>query len=494
MWVTREEFSICGHSVLHTRCGLGAFSDGTSENDSTPTASTLIDEEFEGFESVATEVPDVTIQNQFSNIRARRQSEYRADSIATEAFITQSNIASDGNLLKRPLVFDTGSFTCKVGYCDDFGPRGIFLSMTLHATPELLGREIDENTPKEIILTGEDAVAPVIAAFDNNDEDLGLKIFSGVRFPIERGIVHDFDDLEKVWHCAYYNYLRVNPADHPVVLSEAPFNPKSNREKIVDIMFQKFEVPQVYICARELLSLYAADSVTGIVYQCGHAVSHVVPVFDGFVISHAMFRIDIAGRDIEDYWIKLLEDKYPRCKSIRNRESVREMKESFGFIALDLDQEMGKIDVLEIKNYELDDGSQVQLREECFLSQEILFDPEMIDRDSSFAAHKAIYNSIMKCDIFIRKDLFGNIVLCGGSSTFENFEDRLTKELTKLAPQHSKIKVSSPQDRKFSSWMGGCIVGSLPNLISMSVTKKEYQEAEEKSKGGGALLVSQKLS
>ncbi|KAH0786591.1 actin [Histomonas meleagridis] len=252
--------------------------------------------------------------------------------------------------------------------------------------------------------------------------------------PIEHGIVTNWDDMEKIWHHIFYNELGVDPAEHPVLLTEAPMNPKAKREKMIQIQFETFNVPAFYVGTQAVLSLYSSRCTTGIVLDVGDGVTHSVPIYEGYSFPHATKRLYLSGRDLTMYLQKILYERGYLFTTSSEKEIVRKIKEKYAYVALDFDEELNKALTTSECNitYTLPDDNVITIGSERFRCPELLFKPHFNGFELD-GIDQTLFESIMACGTDVRNDLCANIFLAGGSAELKGLPERIESELDDLA-------------------------------------------------------------
>ncbi|XP_032457127.1 actin-related protein 1 isoform X4 [Nasonia vitripennis] len=324
-------------------------------------------------------------------------------------------------IVNQPVVIDNGSGVIKAGFAGDQIPKCRF--------PNFIGR------PKHTrvmagALEGDIFVGPVA------EEHRGLL---SLRYPMEHGIVNDWNDMERIWSYVYSkDQLSTFSEEHPVLLTEAPLNPWKNREKAAELFFESFNVPALFVSVQAVLSLYATGRTTGVVLDSGDGVTHAVPIYEGFAMPHSIIRIDIAGRDVTKYLKLLLKKEGINLSTTAEFEIVKTIKERACYLASNPQKEES-VDAEKFL-FSLPDGHHVEIGPARFRAPEVLFRPDLIGEEFE-GLHEVLMYSIQKSDLDLRKILFQNIVLSGGSTLFRGFGDRLLSEIRRMAPKDVKIRV-----------------------------------------------------
>lgn len=318
-----------------------------------------------------------------------------------------------------PIVIDNGSFQIKAGFSSDDVPT---------------------------------------VKFENVTSD-GLR-------PIQRKIVCDWEGIEEIWHYTIYGGLKAEPEEHPVLMSESALNPKELREKCMQIMFYTFNVPKCYLAQQAVLSLYASGRTTGIVVDSGYKTTEIVPVYEGHALSHAALSLHVGGKQID-------ERIAPSLLKNTDDNIIRDTKEKDSYVAFNYSQELAKATK---QAYRLPDGNIITPASARFRCTEILFQPDLGGIKSN-GVHQLLNESVIKCNKDIRADLFGNIIMSGGSTMLNGFKERLEKEIKVLvSSDNTTIKVIASEERKHSQWIGGSILASLSTFEEMWITSEEYDE------------------
>jgi centractin len=367
-------------------------------------------------------------------------------------------------IANQPVVIDNGSGMIKAGFAGGEQPRVVF--------PSHVGR-----TKHRRVMPGGELEGAEVVVGERVAKHRGVLKIS---YPMEHGVVTDWDDMERVWQHVYSReHLNIPPEEHPVLLTEPALNPSTNRERAAQVFFETFNAPTLFIATQAILSLYASGRTTGVVLDVGDGVSHAVPVYEGFSIPHAITRVDVAGRDVTEQMQRLLRRGGRAFSSSAEKEVVRRLKEEHCYVAYEpAAEERGWEGAREYEECELPDGTKLQLGAERFRAPEVLFQPSLIGSECP-GVSELLHQTVMAADMDLRKTLFGAVVLSGGSTLFPGFGDRLLNDLRKLAPADMKIKITAPPERKTATWIGGSILASLATFKSMWVRKDEYEEHGE---------------
>ncbi|MED6182546.1 Actin-like 6A [Stylosanthes scabra] len=419
------------------------------------------------------------------------------------------------------IVIDLGSHTCKAGYAGEDAPKAVFPSV-VGAIDQM---DIDEADNSE--KNSESA-----ADAKNNDKPKGKrKLYVGsqslgyrrdhmeVLSPLKDGIVADWDIVDNIWDHAFRECLLIDPKEHPMLLAEPSSNTQQQRERAAELMFEKYKAPALFLAKNAVLTSFASGRATSLVVDCGGGSTTVAPVHDGYVLQKAVATSPIGGEFLTDCLMKSLESK---GIVIKPRYSFRRKEIRPGeFQTVDLDfpnttesyklysQRVIASDIKEcvcrapdtpyddsaysnipMTPYELPDGQTIEIGADRFKIPDVLFNPSLVQTIpgmESFAEvapsvrglPQMVIESINKCDVDIRRELFSSILLAGGTASMQQLKERLEKDLLEESPQAARVKVlasGNATERRFSVWIGGSILASLGSFQQMWFSKSEYEE------------------
>ncbi|KAE8745239.1 hypothetical protein FOCC_FOCC008030 [Frankliniella occidentalis] len=406
---------------------------------------------------------------------------------------------------KKVIVCDNGTGFVKCGYAGSNFPAHIF--------PSMVGRPIIRAVNKigDIEVKGKECAltALVFSAFLNlqmsifydnififfqdlmvGDEASKLRSMLEVNYPMENGIVRNWDDMCHVWDYTFGpEKMDIDPKECKILLTEPPMNPTKNREKMIEVMFEKYGFAGAYIAVQAVLTLYAQGLITGVVVDSGDGVTHICPVFEEFALPHLTRRLDIAGRDITRYLIKLLLLRGYAFNHSADFETVRMMKEKLCYIGYDIEteQKLALETTVLVEPYTLPDGRVIKVGGERFEAPEALFQPHLINVEGQGIA-ELVFNTIQAADIDMRSELYKHIVLSGGSTMYPGLPSRLEREIKQLYLERVlkndtnklskfKIRIEDPPRRKDMVFIGGAVLAEVSkNSDSFWMTNEEYQE------------------
>jgi len=375
---------------------------------------------------------------------------------------------------RKVVVCDNGTGFVKCGYAGSNFPAHIF--------PSMVGRPIIRAHNK----IGDIEVKDLMVG----DEASQLRSMLDVTYPMENGVVRNWDDMCHVWDYTFGpKKMNINPKECKIMLTEPPMNPIKNRQKLIEVMFEKYEFNAVYVAVQAILTLYAQGLLSGVVVDSGDGVTHICPVYEEYVLPHLTRRLDIAGRDVTKYLIKLLLLRGYAFNHSADFETVRMMKEKLCYVAynIETEQKLALDTTVLVQSYTLPDGRVIKVGGERFEAAEVLFQPHLINVEGQGIA-ELVFNTIQTADIDMRTELYKHIVLSGGSTMYPGLPSRLEREIKQLYVERVlkndtttlsklKIRIEDPPLRKDMVFIGGAVLGEVTkDRKSFWLSRDEYQE------------------
>eukprot|EP01115_Flamella_aegyptia_P006179 TRINITY_DN259_c0_g1_i1.p1 TRINITY_DN259_c0_g1~~TRINITY_DN259_c0_g1_i1.p1 ORF type:complete len:391 (+),score=205.16 TRINITY_DN259_c0_g1_i1:19-1191(+) len=374
---------------------------------------------------------------------------------------------------EKVVVCDNGTGFVKCGFAGANFPHSIFPSMV--GRPILRAEEKIENVQLKDIMVG--------------DEAAKLRNMLQIAYPLDNGIVRNWEDMGHVWDYTFFEKLRINPKESKIMLTEAPMNPQANRKKMVETMFEKYGFQAVYVAVQAVLVLYAQGLLTGVVVDSGDGVTHIVPVYEGFSLPHLTRRLDVAGRDVTRYLIKLLLLRGYAFNRTADFETVRQIKEKLCYVGYDIDLEkrLAQDTTVLVETFTLPDGRVIRVGGERFEAPEVLFEPHLIDIEGGGMADQ-LFDCINKADVDTRPEFYNHIVLSGGSTMYPGLPSRLEKDIRRLYLEKVlkgdksklakfKCRIEDPPRRKHMVFLGGAVLAQImKDKYEFWMNKKEWEE------------------
>jgi len=301
--------------------------------------------------------------------------------------------------------------------------------------------------------------------------------------------VKDWEGMKHLWDYTFSERMQIKPADHKVLLTEPPMNPKQNQEKMLQHMFEVYGFNGAKVNIQAMLVLYAQGLLTGVVVDSGDGVTHIVPVWEGICPPLLIKRLNVAGRHMTRYLIKLLQLRGYAFNRSADFETVRQIKEKLCYVGYDLEveQRLALETTVLIQTYTLPDGRVIKLGRERYEAPEVLFNPGLIDVESN-GVQDMLFGMIQEADMDLRPSFYKHIVLSGGSTMYPGLPSRLEKEMKDLYLKNVlkgdqarlakfKLRIEDPPRRKHMVFLGGSVLADImKDRPEFWISKQEWSE------------------
>lgn len=412
------------------------------------------------------------------------------------------------------LVLDIGTVNSRVGFAGDDTPKAFF--------PSVAGVVPQSGTDK----------AKSSRYLVGNTKPFMHREHQEIKSALKNGLVDDWDVYEELLGYAFHSHLSVNPTEHPLMISEPSFNTPDLREKLLEIAFEQFQVPAVFLCKDACLASFSVGKASALVVDIGGGKTSVAPVLDGHILNKGLKHTKVSANTLDILLEKSLftdnkMDLVPRYKvkrSLDAKGNINVRGLTLNHTTQSYDKYMRQVLLHDIKagvcqvaqtefqtrhntnmpsvTWELPDGKKIEVGPERFAVPEFLIRPEVplqpligddfydMGRGSERTRcvfeglPKLISDSVESVDVDVRKELYSNIVVTGGGALLPHINSRLLNELSAHTPPAYRVKLHSEkattQERLFGTWTGGSILGSLGSFHQMWFSKAEYEDSGEK--------------
>jgi actin-related protein 3 len=405
---------------------------------------------------------------------------------------------------KPACVIDNGTGFTKMGYSGNMEPNFI--------VPSLISTIAEGKSDKKKDI---EDLNFFIGAEANNQ-----RLNYNIDAPIRHGIVENWDNMEKYWQRCIYQYLKADPEEHYMLLTEPPLNTPENREYTAEIMFETFNVPALYIGVQAVLALCASifapkkkskkekksgnashganKEITGCVVDSGDGATHIIPVDHGYVIGSRISHVPLAGSDVTAFILNLLRERGEPVEADQAISIARTIKEQWCYVAPDIKAEFNSYDANPTTKFRCYEGKTMKSKRdfkidvgyERFLGPEIFFSPEIFSNQHTTPLPTLVDNVILNCPVDCRRPLFNYIALSGGTTMFSNFARRLQRDVKRRVRGREKmqfeqtgfqarqidVNVIEHNFQRFAVWFGGSIMCIQPSFKASFHTAAQYAE------------------
>ncbi|XP_063693426.1 actin-related protein 6-like [Bolinopsis microptera] len=388
-------------------------------------------------------------------------------------------------MAEKCLILDNGSHTVKCGWRSDKSPENLYnwIMRPKDRRRQFVGTQID-----------------------------GCQDMSNIHItcPFQKGYLLNWTAQKTIWDSIFSDPLKVSPGDTNLIVTEPPLNFTSIQEAWDEVIFEEYGFKSLFRCSASTLTAFHykqthTDNQCCLIVDAGHAFTHIIPYHNGKQIIAGTKRINVGGKHMCNLLKELIS--YRQLNLLEETYACNLIKEDVCFVSTSFNEELElakKKDPSVLCEYVLPDfvnihrgyvnlpdvtddpdeakkpvptkEQMIRLSLERFTVPEILFNPSDIGIEA-MGLTEAIVHAIRQCPVNMQPHLYNNIVIIGGSSKFQNFKERIIKDVRSCAPDEFNINVYRPEDPIVEAWKGGQLLGGWPGYHSIRVTKSEYEDS-----------------